>query len=638
MTYQHGVIRALRSTALPLLGLTSAMLSGCLSGSGSDSDEEATVSSGVFIDAPVAGLHYSTGSRSGKTDNAGTFQYQGDETISFAVAGIALGSAKGASQLTPLDIVDGASAINDPGVLNLSRFLQSLDADGNLSNGIDITEEISAVIEDYLAANPGVTLDFSDSSAFEAEMNDLLAALNAEGVFAENIDDGSRALTARLDAFNHLLDSLDKERDGSVDFGLRPVLFIHGGAGSASQFESQAMRFRANGYPRSYLAVYEYDTSSNTGQNPVDPVQAAKRNIEINAIIDRLLQISGSDKVDLMGHSMGTGVSLMYLGEPDNAAKVAHYTSIDGADLDASPGNVPTLALWGQYVDREVTGAENVYPTPEMPLGHIEVATSADSFARIFNHFNGSQPETTNIPDAAGDAVWIAGRASLFPQNSGAEGTELRIFEVDPATGIRLNDTPDHSAPISSDGNWGPFELTKGATYEFGLDREIAGADHYFYREGYLQDSLFVRLNTSLPGAGVGSYLHRSANHTNIMVARDREFWGDQGDENDSLTVNGTPIVTSATSPLLKRTSSIFLHDRNSDRASTLPGPDTFFNALPFISGLDLFIQASPAASQPISIVLKPRGSKSAVQTINIPNWPSDEIRSNSIQFRDYVK
>ena len=640
MTCHSRITRAIRGGALPLLGVSSMLLSGCLSGGSGGSDSgssaEPQVSSGVFIDAPVAGLNYRTDSGSGETDADGRFEYRGTETISFSLAGIELGSAGGASQLTPLDIVADATDLSDPKVVNRARLLQSLDVDGNLSNGIDISEQIRSAITDYLAANPAVSLDFSDTGSFESAMAGLLTALNTENVFDENDTAGTRALASRLDAFNHLLDSLGSAAGQPVDFTLRPVLFIHGGAGSASQFESQAMRFRANGYPSSYLAVYEYNT--NTGQSALDPVQAAERNIGINAMIDRLRQISGAEQVDLMAHSMGTGVSLMYLGEPDNAAKVAHYTSIDGAALAAPPGNVPTLALWGQYVDREVTGAENVYPAAEQAIGHIEVATSAESFARIYQHFNGEQPETTQISETASDYVWVAGRASLFPQNTGATGTELRIFEVDPATGIRLNDTPDHSSAIGEDGNWGPVQLSKGATYEFGLDRELAGADHYFYREGYLQDSLFVRLNTSLPGAGVGAYLHRSPNHTNIMVARDRELWGDQGEANDSLTVNDTQIVTSATAPLLKRTSSLFLHDRNRDGVSTLPGPDPFFNALPFISGLDLFIPASPAANESISIELTPRGGNGAVQTINIPNWPSDEIRSNSVQFRDYVQ
>src|SRR5690606_34600723 len=138
-----------------------------------------------------------------------------------------------------------------------------------------------------------------------------------------------------------------------------PVLFIHGGAGSASQFESQAQRFRANGYPLEHVAVYEYNTA--TGQDPFDPEQAAARNAKINAIIDQLLLSTGAQKINLVGHSMGTRVSLVYLSEEENAAKVGRYVSVDGTEVDHLPGNVPTLALWGQYVDRSVVGAENVY-------------------------------------------------------------------------------------------------------------------------------------------------------------------------------------------------------------------------------------------------------------------------------------
>ena len=66
----------------------------------------------------------------------------------FSLAGIDLGSAAGASQLTPMDIVDGPASLSDPAVLNLSRFLQSLDADGNLGNGIEITADIKNAISE----------------------------------------------------------------------------------------------------------------------------------------------------------------------------------------------------------------------------------------------------------------------------------------------------------------------------------------------------------------------------------------------------------------------------------------------------------------------------------------------------------
>jgi hypothetical protein len=61
-----------------------------------------------------------------------------------------------------------------------------------------------------------------------------------------------------------------------------------------------------------------------------------------------------------------------------------------------------------------------------------------------------------------------------------------------------------------------------------------------------------------------------------------------------------------------------------------------------FISGIDYYI---PAATQPdlsdlssISIKLISRGSDGGTQTINVPNWPADQVRTVSVQFRDFVQ
>ena len=40
----------------------------------------------------------------------------------------------------------------------------------------------------------------------------------------------------------------------------RPVIFVHGFAGSGSQFEAQAMRFTSNGYSPDDVAAHEYDS------------------------------------------------------------------------------------------------------------------------------------------------------------------------------------------------------------------------------------------------------------------------------------------------------------------------------------------------------------------------------------------
>ncbi|WP_150304672.1 alpha/beta fold hydrolase [Pseudomonas saliphila] len=640
----YGQRAGLRGAAISLL--LSLSLAGCSSGSDSDNDNPqhpdpdpnpAEVSEGVFLDSPVAGITYETPSQNGTTTQGGVFTYQEGEPVTFSLAGIELGSAVGQPVLTPKDILADAEQIGDPAVINMSRFLQSLDADGDLTNGIGITPEIIAAIE---ANNTlGSTIDWADTQGFEAAMTGpegLLSALNAEAVFAENAQAGQRELRSALQAWTHLQDSLDKQAGKPVDHSLRPVLFIHGGAGSASQFESQAQRFLANGYPRSHLAVFEYDTSNPTGIT--DPAVTAERHARLNALIDELLRTTGAEQIDLMGHSLGTFVSAIYLASPQHAAKVAHYVNIDGRPADAPPGQVPTLALWGQYVTEEVTGAENIYPEPDAPVGHIEVATSADSFTRMFRFFNDREPTTNQVPPAEGDEVWIAGQANIFPQNIGAAGTTLRVFEVDPASGIRLADMPVYETPINNTGEWGPVRVVKGSTYEFGLIRDVENADHFFYREGYLQDSHFVRLNTSLPGSGVGALLSRSPAHTNLNIGRDKELWGDQGDSNDVLTVNGTNLITAETAPLLDRLSSLFLHDRGADQQSAPGTPDPTLGAIPFISSVDLYLPAASPPDNIIAIELTPRGGEGATQLINVPNWPSSEVRSISVQFRDYLQ
>ncbi len=91
--------------------------------------------------------------------------------VTFSIGGITLGSAVGQPQLTPIDLVPGAIDATDQQVTNILRFVQSLDADSDPSNGISIPAAV-------LANAAGQTLDFNQATvAFEADANALLALL-----------------------------------------------------------------------------------------------------------------------------------------------------------------------------------------------------------------------------------------------------------------------------------------------------------------------------------------------------------------------------------------------------------------------------------------------------------------------------
>ena len=421
----------------------------------------------------------------------------------------------------------------------------------------------------------------------------------------------------------------------SPQLDIRPIIFVHGGAGSAQQFESQAMRFTSNGYPPNYIAVLEYD-STFTIENMTN-VWA-----RLDNLIDSILEETGADKVDLIGHSLGTAVCQGYLAFPARAAKVAHYVNIDGRTATSLPGGVPTLAIWAgkgwtAVPGREIVGATNVLMDNQT---HVEVATSAESFVEMYKFFTGKEPLTKNILPEPPCEVKLAGRVVIFPLNVWVGTATLEIWEVDSDTGARIHTTPEAIYSISGNGAWGPFNAKGGVHYEFALLRE-GMATHHFYLEPSIRSNYWIRLLTSLPG-GIADYVDRSDHHSALVIIRNKEFWGDQGVNNDILEINGVNVVTAATCPVIKPVYKtgvigIWVYDRYADGVSNLTAPIPYYFAQAFQTGVDLYIPAAIPPNGTISLVLTPRGGSGKKQVINIPNWASSTDRI-SVQFNDYVQ
>ncbi len=411
-------------------------------------------------------------------------------------------------------------------------------------------------------------------------------------------------------------------------FAFNPIIFVHGGSGSGAQFESQAQRFTSNGYPPNYIAVLEYDSSHFATLVP--QIYA-----NLDQLIASLLQETGADQVDVLGHSLGTTLMFGYLtSTPERAAKVAHYVNIDGQRT--LPDGVNTLALWAGrgLPGRTMVGATNV-TIPDVT--HVQCATSAESFVEMYKFFTGEAPATKDIVPEPPGQVRLAGRAVLFPQNSGAEGRTLQIWRVDGDTGARIDKKPEAVFPIGTDGAWGPFKAKGGQHYEFALLLEGAFT-HHFYYEPFFRSDYLIRLNTEDPGTGLGAVLEpeTSDDTSDLIFIRYKEFWGDQGVENDTLLIDGVNVVNAAICPISRLVNAIFSYDNNLDGVSDLSAP-IFPFGLPFLTGVDLFIPGADPPNATISNVLTPRSGGGIEEVVNVPNWASSNHRT-TIQFHDYVQ
>jgi hypothetical protein len=135
------------------------MLAGCGGGGGNDlpyipppeaPPEAAVAYNGKFVDGAVAGVSFVCGTVSGITDINGIFgTCPAESTVTFSIGDLILGSssATGDGIFFVTDIVGvSRDAIDNEDVLKIAVLLQSLDTDGDPSNGIDVPAEAAALL------------------------------------------------------------------------------------------------------------------------------------------------------------------------------------------------------------------------------------------------------------------------------------------------------------------------------------------------------------------------------------------------------------------------------------------------------------------------------------------------------------
>ena len=241
--------------------LISSALVLCLTACGSDSSTseapitpepalpEVSTYMGQFFDSAVAGLNYKTASQSGQTNQLGEFQFQDKESIIFSIGGIALPSTVASLYLTPLDIYQTRDT-NQIEVINLLRLLQSLDADGDASNGIEIEESVH-----QLAAN--LTIDFS-ASDFEQQVADLVSksgAVNQELISATMAIDHFKLTLNEIGQSN--LSSCTKEHEKIGHTGFFST-FAHNVSGKATVIDDCTIEISQFSYDGGGPDVYFY--------------------------------------------------------------------------------------------------------------------------------------------------------------------------------------------------------------------------------------------------------------------------------------------------------------------------------------------------------------------------------------------
>jgi pimeloyl-ACP methyl ester carboxylesterase len=393
---------------------------------------------------------------------------------------------------------------------------------------------------------------------------------------------------------------------GDVDAGtnksFRPIVFVHGFAGSGEQYERPAKLFTSNGYPATWINVYDYNSTGPTGgAEPLDK------------FIDAVRARTGFDKIDLIGHSRGTGISKDYLSDPKRAAKVAHYANIAGRAA-GNEGGVPTIVVGskGDKIAGAGTAKEGAQHAVLEKPDHVGAATGTESFEHVFAFFNGGQaPKSLDVRPQ--EPIAVGGFAKIFGPNTPLNGAALEIYEVAADTGRRMHDRANAKFAVRNDGSWGPFRAKPGQHYEFCLTVTGAKRPVHYYRAPYERTDLLVYLKARDTKAPATAQLEKALNvsdDSSTMVVS--QLNGAIVAGRDSLKVNGVEVATDKIAPERGTKVGFYLFDANQNKKTDATLPDGPMWNMPFITAADVYV---PTA-KPETITFEFNG-----HVLHVPNW-----------------
>jgi triacylglycerol esterase/lipase EstA (alpha/beta hydrolase family) len=110
-----------------------------------------------------------------------------------------------------------------------------------------------------------------------------------------------------------------------------PILFVHGWSESASLWNTMIKNFEKDGYPKSYLSAYSYNTSQSN---------KTTAETEVKSRVESLKKATGATKVDIIAHSMGSLNSRWYVKFVSGGeANVDDWVSLGGPNHGTDTAN-----------------------------------------------------------------------------------------------------------------------------------------------------------------------------------------------------------------------------------------------------------------------------------------------------------
>lgn len=429
-----GLFSGISTTALVIGGvLLTGGIVALASGGGGSSEESSSdddkpaapvYKKGQLVDSFVAGVdYYINGSTTpaGKTAADGSFTFRSGDTVTFKVAGITIGSnisvpSDGIVLIQDLVGVD-RSEVTNPEVVKIAQFLQTLDSDGNATNGITITNTTLDYLETVIGTPVIGALNLNavfKNTVTIVTSEDAIAHLNAtmiDGNYVVNFDTVAPTVTIATDD-----DALNIGDDAVITFTfteapatLPTITPSAGTLGTLVQDVNNPLIYTATLTPPantasgtiSFTVASWTDAAGNTGTTVSNPATVS---------VDTVAPIVGTKAVDSNTLTIETDSVLAGTPLSSEFTVLVGSTTLNSADY--------TVSL----------DEQNIVITLNTPITRSDIVKVA---------YTG-----TSVTDVAGNTVSTFTSATVTNQTpSGIDSTVTAVAFEEPSLSITLTGT-----------------------------------------------------------------------------------------------------------------------------------------------------------------------------------------------------
>ena len=501
------------------------------SGGGGSSGSSNTLSTltGTLIDSAVAGASYNTSSGlSGLTSSSGGFSYRSGDLVTFTIGSIPLGTTTGASVVTPIELA-GVQTSNHQKVINLIRFLQTLDTDLNPTNGITISSSTRSSLY-------GRSINFDQTTTrFESATNTTLRNTSIE----RGLVDAENAISH----FHNVLANRGRsEQIGSIAVPLPPKdsqspsngnIRINNGSTSTTSSSvtlslsatdnvgitayyasssSSTPSASASGWTTvttttNHSASVSFTLSSGSGTKTVYAwFKDAAGNVSTRysdsisyTILDTQPPTTGSISINSGASSTTSSSVSLSLSATDNIGVTAYYLSSSSSTPSASSSGWINITATTNYSSSSISftlgsgyGTKNIYAWFKDAAGNVSSRYSDSiEYAPVDDHSDSASDATTlTIGSSQNGTIGTSSDIDYFIINPSNSGT-LKLYttgSLNPYAFLYVGNNSGYSKSGYLSGSGISYTVTAGASYLLKIDGIYSSIGNYVIHADFIDN------------------------------------------------------------------------------------------------------------------------------------------------------